>query len=182
MLPPPGRDGHLTGTVAAVLAADERLHGQHLSVQVQHGVAILGGTVDTAALHDVVTGHVRRVPGVRDVCDGLVVRSGFLIGPARDAAQFGELAAHLATLDHHDAGQTRSRPEPPPGVLPGLPPPGVLRGLPTHRVLRMLRRIALGVAAVVVLAELVGELVLLVAVGVIARIADLLLRRRRTDA
>ncbi len=164
--PPAGdHDVRLTGRVAAALAGDERLRGQDLTVQVQHAVAILGGTVDDAALHDVVTGHARGVPGVRDVCDGLVVRSGPATGPSGEAALFGELAARLAV-----------RPAPAGPRVTTLGPRSHPR---VTAVLTVLRRTAVVTALLAVLIEVAGGLVALFAIGVVARLADLLWRRRK---
>ena len=87
-------DRELARRLAADLAADERYRRQPLAVQVQNGVAILTGTVESPEVYDAVTARVRETPGVRDLCDGIIVQDGE--ARMREARQFGVLAARLA--------------------------------------------------------------------------------------
>ncbi|MDY7087956.1 MAG: BON domain-containing protein [Actinomycetota bacterium] len=144
-------DADLGRLIAETLAADERFRRQPVAVQVQNGVAILTGRVDGAEVYDALMAQVRELPGVRDVCDGLLIADGETL--LREAHQFGAVAAGLATL-----------PSPP------------RRGSPaavTARVVMIL------VTAAIVLIEVAGWLAALFGVGLLAWAADILLRRHR---
>lgn len=142
-------DADLGRLIAETLAADERFRRQPVAVQVQNGVAILTGRVDNPEVYDALVAQVRELPGVRDVCDGLLIADGE--ARLRAARQFGELAARLA-------------------VAPADRP--VRRGPRAGVAL-------LAVPATIVLIEIAGWLAILFAVGLLALAADLLLRRRR---
>ncbi|WP_250031080.1 BON domain-containing protein [Paractinoplanes maris] len=151
-LPPPEKPGDsaLAHRIADALAADERFRRQPLALQVQNGVVILTGTVESPEIYDEVTGRVRQTPGVRDLCDALIVRDGEAW--LREARQFGELAARLAT-----------QPETP------RPRPVAVTA----------RLVMLAVTAIVVVVEVAGWLAAVFGVGLLAWLADVLLRRRR---
>ncbi|MEV4343039.1 BON domain-containing protein [Actinoplanes sp. NPDC049596] len=126
-------------------------HGS-VDVHVQNGVVMLTGVVRDGSSHDAVLRRVKAMPGVRDLCDGLEVSDG-RIGPGRDAELFGTLAARLAL-----------RPAPRPRR----------RGT----VAVAARAAVVTAAAGVVLVEIAGWLTILMALGVLALIADVLLRGR----
>ena len=145
-------DRELARRLAVDLAADERYRRQPLAVQVQNGVAILTGTVESPEVYDAVTARVRETPGVRDVCDGIIVQDGE--ARMREARQFGELAARLAVQ----------------------PMAGTRRGRPAAVVARLAM---LAVTALVVVIEVAGRLAAVFGVGLLAWTADVLLRRRK---
>ncbi|MBU2670931.1 BON domain-containing protein [Actinoplanes bogorensis] len=142
-----GDDAELARRVAETFAADERFRRQPVAVQVQNGVVILTGTVESPEVYDSLTAVVRKTDGVRDLCDGLLVRDG--------ARQFGELAAQLALAP---ASTRRTR-----------------RGAPAAVAARA---IMIATAVVIVLIEVAGWLAALFGVGMLAWLADILLRRR----
>ncbi|MDQ7907621.1 BON domain-containing protein [Phytohabitans sp. ZYX-F-186] len=69
-------DEILADEVVARLAADERTRLQNIAVEVQNGVAILTGPVDTPELMFVAGGLAWQTPGVRDVCNALEPSDG----------------------------------------------------------------------------------------------------------
>ncbi|GID32798.1 BON domain-containing protein [Paractinoplanes brasiliensis] len=144
-------DADLGRLIAETLAADERFRRQPVAVQVQNGVAILTGRVDSPEVYDTLLAQVRELPGVRDVCDGLLIADGETL--LREARQFGAVAADLATL-----------PSPP------------RRGSPAAVAARVVMVL---VTAVIVLIEVAGWLAALFGVGLLAWAADILLCRRR---
>ncbi|GAB2604223.1 hypothetical protein Aab01nite_77820 [Paractinoplanes abujensis] len=152
MPPPDGPDAALARRIAESLAADDRFRRQPVAVQVQNGVAILTGRVESREVHDALISAVREVAGPRDLCDVLRITDGET--RLREARQFGELAAHLATSP---ARSTR-------------------RGSPAAVVARM---VMLTVTATIVLIEVAGWLAALFGVGLLAWAADVLLRRRK---
>ncbi|MCO8277322.1 BON domain-containing protein [Actinoplanes sp. TRM 88003] len=145
-------DGELARRIAEALAADERYRRQPLAVQVQNRVAILTGTVESPEVYDAVTSYVRGTPGVRDLCDGIIVQDGE--ARMRDARHFGELAARLAVQ----------------------PVQGTRRGRPAAVVARL---VMLAVTALIVIIEIAGWLAAVFGVGLLAWTADVLLRRRK---
>ncbi|MBM2614556.1 BON domain-containing protein [Actinoplanes sp. LDG1-06] len=155
-MPPPedpgGADSELARRIAEAMAADDRFRRQPLAVQVQNGVVILTGRVESPEIYDEITAEVRQTPGVRDLCDGILVADGE--ARLREARQFGELAARLATE----------------------PARGTRRGSPAAIAARM---VMIGVTVVVVLIEIVGWIAAVFGVGLLAWVADILLRHRK---
>lgn len=146
--PPDGPDDALARRIAESLAADEAFRRQPVAVQVQNQVAILTGSVESPEIYDALTLHVRQTSGVHDVCDNLLIADGE--ARLRAARQFGELVALLAA----EPTPRRSR-----------------RATPAAAVM-------LAVTATIVLIEIAGWLAVLFGVGLLAWLADLLLRRR----
>lgn len=70
------RDKIVADTVVARLIEDERTRLQNIAVEVQNGVAILTGPVDTPELMFVAGGLAWQTPGVRDVCNALEPSDG----------------------------------------------------------------------------------------------------------
>ena len=70
------RDRIVADKVVARLVQDERTRLQNIAVEVQNGVAILTGRVDTAELMFVAGGLAWQTPGVRDVCNALEPSDG----------------------------------------------------------------------------------------------------------
>lgn len=70
------RDKALADKVVARLIHDERTRMQNIAVEVQNGVAILTGHVDTPELMFVAGGLAWRTPGVIDVCNALEPSDG----------------------------------------------------------------------------------------------------------
>ncbi|MBL7259676.1 BON domain-containing protein [Actinoplanes sp. LDG1-01] len=150
--PPDGPDADLARRIAETLAADARFRRQPVAVQVQNGVAILTGRVESPDVHDALLAEVRQVPGLHDLCDALLITDGET--RLREARQFGELAARLATS----------------------PSQGTRRGSPAAVTARV---VMLAVTAAIVLIEVAGWIAALFGVGVLAWAADVLLRRRK---
>jgi osmotically-inducible protein OsmY len=70
------RDKMLADEVVAQLVGDERTRLQNIAVEVQNGVAILTGHVDTPELMFVAGGLAWRTLGVTDVCNALEPSDG----------------------------------------------------------------------------------------------------------
>lgn len=70
------RDKTLADDVVSRLIQDERTRLQNIAVEVQNGVVILTGPVDTPELMFVAGGLAWQTPGVRDVCNALVPSAG----------------------------------------------------------------------------------------------------------
>ncbi|MET0418901.1 MAG: BON domain-containing protein [Actinoplanes sp.] len=67
-------DVRLAFRVAEQLGADDR--SRRVEVEVQNGVVLLSGTVDTREARDALAAAVRSVEGVTDLCNGLRVTRG----------------------------------------------------------------------------------------------------------
>jgi len=76
--PAPRADGDkmLADRVVTRLVDDERTRLQNIAVEVQNGVAILTGPVDTPELMFVAGGLAWHTPGIRDVCNALEPSDG----------------------------------------------------------------------------------------------------------
>lgn len=74
--PRASRDKMLADEVVARLVEDQRTRLQNIAVEVQDGVAILTGPVDTPELMFVAGGLAWQTPGVRDVCNALEPSDG----------------------------------------------------------------------------------------------------------
>lgn len=70
------RDKIVADKVVARLIQDERTRLQNIAVEVQDGVAILTGPVDTPELMFVAGGLAWQTVGVRDVCNALEPSDG----------------------------------------------------------------------------------------------------------
>ena len=89
-------DVRLTYRVADALLADDRTRNQRVSVEVQNGVVLLGGTVRDQPAAELVTALVRRVPGVRDVCNAMRTRVRTTVEPDRESEAFDKIVAALS--------------------------------------------------------------------------------------
>jgi hypothetical protein len=72
--PQPGAgdpDVRLAFDVAQRLVTDERIGRQRIVLEVQHGVVLLTGSVDTPDTRELAGAVAREVPGVRDVSNAL---------------------------------------------------------------------------------------------------------------
>lgn len=105
--PAPQVDGdvRMTYQVADALLADDRTRNQRISVEVQNGVVLLGGTVRDQQTAEVVTALVRQAPGVRDVCNAMRTRAKTTLEPDdvalatsghRESEAFDEIVATLS--------------------------------------------------------------------------------------
>ena len=140
-------DVRLSQQVGERLAVDERTRHQRITVEAQNGVVILSGAVDSDDTKLLATVTARAVPGVRDVCNALLVRGPdgstpverSLSGPTdaadrsthADPHRFAEIVADLLT---EEPRVTRS-------------PWGTLRR-PTRLVLLFLAAVAWGLLSV----------------------------------
>jgi hypothetical protein len=98
------RDLRLAYEVADALLADDRTRRLRVTVEVQHGVVLLGGTVHDQHTAEVATAVVRQVPGVRDVCNALRTRvtaapeadgGALATSGQRESEAFDEIVASL---------------------------------------------------------------------------------------
>ncbi|WP_158647286.1 BON domain-containing protein [Actinoplanes sp. ATCC 53533] len=93
------RDDHdvqLAYLIVEELVGDVRVNSQPINVEVQNGVAVLTGTVDTAQTKELVGDIARRVYGVTDVCNALQVPAP--TGGITGSRQFHDLDYHSS--DH----------------------------------------------------------------------------------
>ena len=67
-------DADLSRRVGQMLTADPAIRRHGITITVQNRVVMLSGTVDSRHIRDAITAQVHQVPGVRDICDALVVR------------------------------------------------------------------------------------------------------------
>ena len=67
------RDARLACLIVEELVADTRISSQPIGVEVQNGVVVLTGTVDTSTTRDLIACTARDVNGVADVCNVLQV-------------------------------------------------------------------------------------------------------------
>ena len=75
MTSPAERDAQIRAAVERTLAADERLAGSHVTVNIEDGTAYLGGSVEEAEHRARVEALARSVPGVEDVVNAVRVGS-----------------------------------------------------------------------------------------------------------
>ncbi len=68
-------DDELREDVLCQMAWDERLNGQQIGVQVQHGVVTLGGVVDMWVQFNAAAEAAHQVPEVTDVANEIQVRA-----------------------------------------------------------------------------------------------------------
>jgi hypothetical protein len=106
------RDDHdvrLAYLIVEELVADVRVNSQPIGVEVQNGVAVLTGTVDTPETRKLVGDTAQQVYGVTDVCNALEVPATVdrfaSTGPFDDRDSrcsdrlFQQIVAHLADAD-----------------------------------------------------------------------------------
>ncbi|MES1207641.1 MAG: BON domain-containing protein [Pseudomonadota bacterium] len=75
-MPPSGKtDDELREDVLCQMAWDERLNGQQIGVQVQHGVVTLGGVVDLWVQFNAAAEAAHQVAEVTDVANEIQVRA-----------------------------------------------------------------------------------------------------------
>ena len=67
----PSFDDRLAQQLVDRFRADPDLHRRHVHVEVQNGVALLTGTVDSPAVAESAVLMARATEGIRDVCNGM---------------------------------------------------------------------------------------------------------------
>ncbi len=119
-------DDRLAQQVGERLCADPELRRQHLRVEVQNGVVLLSGTVDSPTGAESAVRLARTTDGVRDVCNALHLprpRTAEASAPRRDGrlpqvaeprggneTSFEAIAAKLMA-DHPSLGSRLSMPQ-----------------------------------------------------------------------
>ncbi len=95
-------DVRLTYCVAEALLTDARTRHQRIAIEVQNGVVLLSGTVDSRSAKQLTGDTVRGVAGVADICNTLRV-TGNDTEPPGD--EFQDVIAELGTLEVPVAGR-----------------------------------------------------------------------------
>jgi hypothetical protein len=158
--PAPGPDDSLSTRVSERLRSDPLVGRHSLTVQVQSGVVLLSGTVDSAAAREAASRIVRDTDGVRDVCT--------MVGAAAPGA--GPEQPHRSGFDDIAAGLLADDPS-------LADPPPVPRSTTSWVVLAVLAAVAWGLVSLLLVTA--PWIALVVACAALAVAVELVQHRRR---